>query len=204
MELRDYILMLRQSLAIMIGLPLIFTLAAIAWATARPVEYQAIAALTVDKPAVQNVSDQYQYDKYYALQASGLYADTLGSWTRTPSMAQEAYRAAGLSVPDIAPEKLGKIFNASRRPISSLLITIVQPDRQQAERLVKGAVAVIEAKAAAQKQDSDPSEFFVIINDGVTVGALKTDPILSAITGLIAGLVLALTLSFFRAYLRGK
>ena len=72
---------------------LIPTILAVSFAATRPVSYTTSIAFTVNRINKQDVKE-YQYDGYYALQASDLLSETVVSWFLTPSVIVEMYDAA--------------------------------------------------------------------------------------------------------------
>ena len=59
-----------------------------------PAKYDASVALNVIRVNREETGD-YQYDGFYAIQASNLFAETIVSWLETPAVVKEIYEQSG-------------------------------------------------------------------------------------------------------------
>lgn len=203
MELRDYLKIINQSIAVIISLFIIGSLAGYLWAKKQPIKYETSASAVVDKPSTAAAAgDTYRYDKYYALQASGLFADSLAAWLSSPSGVYEAYEKAGLPVPDISLKKLSQTFRVNREPTSSLVVSIVDTDQLRGEKLANAAISAMEEQLIAQRSDEDPDQFFTLAKNQVVSGKVKVNPAVNLVLGALGGLILGLIYAFGRAYLK--
>lgn len=206
MELRDYLQIIFRSLGILIATTLIAGILGYLWAKSQPVRYEASATIVVDKPslaAAQGAGD-YRYDKYYAQEASAMYADTLTSWLASPGTVREIHEKAGLKTPDVSLAKLRKIFRASREPSTGVVIASTREDADSAQRLVSTAVTLLDERTAAQRSDDDPDQYFVLEKDEIITTKVEQEPLLNALVAAIGGLILGLIFVFLRAYMKQK
>lgn len=204
MELRDYLKIIGRSWPLIIGTTLVITLLVVAWSVLQPVKYESAATLVVNKPNTvpQRAANYFQYDKYYSIQASSLYADTLTAWLSSPSTSKEIYEKAGLPVPEVSLKKLGRIFKPRRLPPVTLGVTVIDTDRDKAERLVNAAVAIMEQKTEEQRKGDDPDHYFTLISSPAVTAEARQDLLLNTIIGLVGGLLAGLVAAFLKEYLR--
>lgn len=203
MELKDYFKIIKQSLAVIIALFVLGGLGGYLWAKKQPIKYETSASAVVDKPSTAAAAGEtYRYDKYYALQASGLFADSLAAWLSSPSGVHEAYEKAGLPVPEISLKKLSQTFRVNREPTSSLVVSIVDTDQSRSEKLANAAMSALEEQLTAQRSDEDPDQFFTLAKNQVVTGKVKASPAVNSVLGALGGLILGLIYAFGRAYLK--
>lgn len=204
MELRDYLKIIGKSWSFVLGITAITAILVGIWSVMQPVKYEASVTVAVSKPNTvpQRGANYYQYDKYYSIQASSLYADTLAAWLSSPSTAEEIFEEAGLPVPNVNLRKLGRIFKPRRLPPVSLNITASDRDKSKSEKLVNASVAILEARTTAQNKSDDPEHHFSLIKDKTVVAENRQDLTLNLAIGLLAGLLIGLMAAFLRDYLK--
>lgn len=204
MELRDYLKILGRSWGLILTLTILVTAATIIWTKVTPVKYDSSVTMVVNKPNTvpQRTANYFQYDKYYSIQASSLFADTLTAWLSSPSTAKEIYEKAGLEVPDVSLKKLGKIFKPRRLPPVTIGITVTDKDKDRAEKLVKAAAAIMDEKTTQQHEGDDPDHYFTLISGPVATAQNKPDMAVNIILGVLGGLILSLVIVYVREYLK--
>lgn len=204
MELRDYLKILGQSWLSIALITLIVAVLTAVWSVAQPIKYESAITMMVNKPNTvpQRSANYFQYDKYYSIQASSLFADTLTAWLSSPSTAKEIYEKAGLTVPNVNLKKLGRIFKPRRMPPVALSVTVTDQDLDKAEKLVNAAADVLEEKTEQQRKGDDPDHYFTLISGSVVTAEAKPDLLLNTLIGLVGGFILGLIVAFLRAYLR--
>jgi len=204
MELRDYLKIIGRSWGIIAGITIVVMILVGIWSVAQPLKYDASIAVAVNKPNVvpQRGASYFQYDKYYSIQASSLYADTLTAWLSSPSTAKAVFEKAGLPVPNVNLRKLGRIFKPRRLPPVSLIVTYTDVDKDKAEKLVNASVAVLQDRADQQRKNDDPDQYFTLLTDSTVVAENKQDLALNLVIALVGGLILGLIAAFLREYLR--
>lgn len=204
MELKDYLKIITSSWSFILGVTVVTTLVFTIWSIMQPLRYDASNTIVVHKPdqVAQKTAAFYQYDKYYSIQASSLYADILASWLASPDTAKEIFEQADYPVPDVSLKKLTKIFKPRRQPPVTISVTIRDQDKEKAERLVNGAIEVLKNKVTLQQSNEVVGENFAIFNGKTIVVPARVDLLLNMVLGLIAGLLLGFTAAFTRQYLR--
>lgn len=204
MELKDYLKIVGRSWASIITITLVIGLATLVWSFMLPVKYESAVTVAVNKPnpVPQRAAQFYQYDKFYSIQASSLFADTLTAWLSSPGTTKEIFEKAALPVPEVSLRKLGKIFKPRRLPPVTLGITVIDRDKEKAERLVRAAVSVIDDKTAESRKNDDPDHFFTIIAGPIVTAENRPDININTLIGLIGGWLAGLVYVFIREYLR--
>jgi capsular polysaccharide biosynthesis protein len=204
MELRDYFKIIGKYWLTIVGVTVVITGLTVAWSVMQPVKYESSITVAVNKPNTvpQRTAAYFQYDKYYSIQASSLYADTLSAWLSSAGTTKEIYEKAGYPVPDISIKKLGREFRPRRLPPVTLSISVVNTDRAKAEKLATAAGDVLEARTEEQRRGDDPDHYFTLISDPAVTAEVRQDLALNTLIGLVAGLILGFILAFLRDYLR--
>lgn len=200
MELSLYWQIIKDRLKLIVTVLLIVWLGTAGYIVSQPTKYEASVTIAVNKPnpvSAREVS-YFQYDKYYSLQASSLYADTLAAWLASPGTAQEIFQTAELPVPNISLKKLAKIFKPRRLPQVTLVVNVSDQDPERATRLIKAVVTTMNRKTAESQQNDNSDNYFNLLADTPVVAKVKTDyPLtiaISTLAGLIIGLSLAISL----------
>jgi capsular polysaccharide biosynthesis protein len=204
MELKDYLRIIGRSWSLILGITAIVAILTILWSVLQPVKYESSQTLVVTKPNTvpQRAASYYQYDKYYSLQASSLYADTLASWLADPGTAKDIFEKAGYPVPAVNLRKLSRIFKPQQYPPVTLRVTAKDQDRNKAEKLVKTAAKVASDKTDQQNKGDDPDHYFAIIAGSPVTVQVKQDMPINGLLGLIAGLIIGSMTAFLKDYLR--
>ena len=174
----------------LIGLVLGLALAAV-W----PKTTAVALAFTVDQRKRQ-VTVDYTYDGYYALEASQLFTDTLISWFGTPSTAAEMYAAAGLPLPPGGANTAAADFRMKR--LSSQVVTarFPAPDAASGRALALAAAKVVETKTAELGRDAQGDSLFAVTATEPTVTTVKMPLATSGLAGLALGVLAAYVLWF--------
>jgi capsular polysaccharide biosynthesis protein len=204
MELKDYLKIIGKSWATIFGIAAIVTILVTIWTMIQPLRYDASNTIVVNKPdpVSQRDASYYQYDKYYAIQASSLYSDTLAAWLSSPDTAKEIYEKAGYPVPDVTIKKLAKIFKPRQQPPVTVSVTIRDQDKDKAERLVNAAVDVLKSKVDQQHASDAQGDHFEIFNGKTIVLPAREDLLLNMVIGAVAGLIVGFMTAFLKEYLR--
>lgn len=206
MELRDYLKIITKSWSTVLAFTLAFAILVAVWSVMQPIKYEAGVTIVVNKPSTvpQRSADYFQYDKYYSIQASSLFADTLTAWLSSAGTAKEIFETANLPVPDVSLRKLGRIFKPRRQPPVTLTITVKDVDRARAEKLVKAAVAVLEERTAEARKNDDPDHYFALIAGPSVIAEVRQDILLNSLIGALAGLTIGTVAVFLREYLKRR
>lgn len=204
MELKDYLKIIGKSWTTIFGIAALVTILITIWTMIQPLKYDASNTIVVNKPdpVSQRTATYYQYDKYYSIQASSLYSDTLAAWLSSPDTAKEIYEKADYPVPDVSLKKLAKIFKPRQQPPVTVSVTIRDQDKDKAEKLVNASIDVLKTKVAQQHASDAQGDYFEVFNGKTIVLPARQDLLLNMVIGAVAGLILGFMTAFLREYLR--
>ena len=181
---------------------LIPTVLAVSFAATRPVSYTTSISFTVNRINKQDVKE-YQYDGYYALQASDLFTETVVSWFLTPSVIVEMYDAAGVpaNVQDLS--SLTARFKIKKYSSQNLGVTFTSFTESDAEKLATAVVQTVEHKASLLNQTADRKALFEAVGSKpVTVERSRQIPLVG-IVGFVLGVFLSVLITGLLGSLRG-
>lgn len=182
---------------------LIPTVLAVSFAATRPVSYSTSIAFTVNRINKQDVKE-YQYDGYYALQASDLFTETVVSWFLTPSVIVEMYDAADVpaNVRDLS--SLTARFKIKKYSSQNLGVTFTSSSQSDAEKLAAAVVKTVEYKASQLNQSADRKALFEVVGSKPVTVERSRQVSLAGIVGFILGAFLAVLITGLLGALRGN
>lgn len=126
---------------------------------------------------------EYQFDGYYALQATDLFAATLARWATTSEVIVAAYSAAGIDSPTDDPRALGRSVAAVKSAPQLVEVTVRGKQRDEVERLAVGLRRVMEQNVARYHDEGIPALHFRVVATEPWVGTtrLSASVIVSAV-----------------------
>lgn len=201
MELRDYIHVYWKQRWIIIGLVLVACVTAAVVAQTRPIQTGVSVSYAINRTN-RVATTQYEYDGYYALQASDLFAQTVVSWFSTPSFLQEVYQQANLDPEIQSLNSLPSRFSVRKYSAQNIVVRFNERNEERAKGVAQYLGSVMEKKAESLNQSSDGKSLFAIVA-GVPVIA-PARPNMALILGVTAVLSFALGLFYAaaRQYMR--
>lgn len=201
MELRDYLKVYWKQRVMIIGLVIVACVAAAAIVTTRPVQTGVSVSYAINRTN-RVATTQYEYDGYYALQASDLFAQTVVSWFSTPSFLQEVYEQAKLDPEIKSINSLPSRFSVRKYSAQNIVVRYNERNEERARGVAKQLAITLEQKAESLNKMSDGKALFAIVNGTPVVAPAK--PNLALIIGVTAVLSFALGLFIAAAkqYLR--
>ncbi len=168
-------------------------LAAFIFASTRPDTYATSIAFTVNRINKQTTAE-YQFDGYYALQASDLFSDTVLSWFLTPSVIVQIYERANVDpkVEDLT--KLTARFNIKKFSSQNLVLRYSTGTSSEAEALAKSIISTVEERAAELNQTADRKALFEVIGEKPVTAKQGKQQFLATAVGFIFGAFIAVLL----------
>ncbi|MEK7518326.1 MAG: hypothetical protein AAB549_00155, partial [Patescibacteria group bacterium] len=147
---------------------------------------------------------EYQYDGYYALQASDLLSETVVSWFLTPSVIVEMYDAADVPANVTDFSSLTARFKIKKYSSQNLGVTFTSSSPSDAQKLAAAVVKTVEYKASQLNQSADRKALFEVLGSKpVTVERSRQVPLVG-IVGFILGAFLAVLITGLLGALRGQ
>ncbi|MBI3956774.1 MAG: hypothetical protein HY340_02185 [Candidatus Kerfeldbacteria bacterium] len=202
MNAQSPVILLRQSRIFLILFVIVATVAtAVFSATAEP-QHATSLSITVNRVHRQATQD-YQYDGYYAIQASDLFSQTILSWFLTPSALLEFYQRAEVD-PQI--DSLGGLtgrFKARKFSAQNIVVQFSDPNRDNAEKLAKAIGAVVKERGESLNKDSDGENIFEVLPAAPVIVETRPSVALNSVVAFIASAIIAFVLVAARRYLGG-
>ncbi|MFH1172897.1 MAG: Wzz/FepE/Etk N-terminal domain-containing protein [bacterium] len=201
MELKDYLRVLNKQKGMVIFLTILITLFAFIFAYFQPTVYDTSIAFTVNRTAKQQTAD-YQYDGYYAIQASNLFAQTIMSWLMTPSVLLEIYNQAGVD-PNIGYlDKFASRFQTKKLSSQSVAVRFKERDEATADKIARSIINVMETKAVDLNQTSEGDSLFKVVGSNPVIVPYKPDVLTVSLIGLAVGFLFSCFLSYVIYYFK--
>ncbi len=173
--------------------------AALIFSFVRPVYFDTSISFSINRINQQTTQD-YQFDGYYAIQASDLFSQTVMSWFMTPSVLLEIYGQAGID-PDISSiEEISSRFRTRKYSPQNIVVQYQERDHATADKIAQAIISTVEEKSTAANQTSDQQAFFEVVGATPVIVENKPDPIINTAIGLVAGFIIATVAVYFIEY----
>ncbi len=186
---------------IIVVIAVVAMVAAAVWSYVKPVEYDVSIAFSINRINKQETAD-YQYDGYYAIQASDLFSQTVMSWMMTPSVLLEMYELAGIDPQITTTENFTSRFKVKKFSSQNIAVRFSERDEDTAQKIAAAITQIVEGKASAAIQTSDNKAFFEVIGAKPLIVETKPMVLLNMIIGLVGGLLIATSTVYAVEYLR--
>lgn len=201
MELRDYIKVYWSQRRMIAAIVIVCVGTAIAVAATRPERSGVSVSFAINRINKESTS-QYQYDGYYALQASDLFAQTVVSWFSTPSVLREVYQQANIDPEIQSVNSLPARFSVRKYSAQNIVVRYTETNNDRATKVADGMKMLMESKAAKLNQTSDGKALFEIVAGAPVIAPAKANVPLVAAVALVLSLALGLFVAAARHYLR--
>lgn len=201
MELRDYFKIYWAQRWFIVAIVLIATVTTYVLVATRPVRSGVSTSFAVNR-INKEVTPDYQYDGYYALQAADLFAQTVVSWFRTPAVLQEMYQRANLDPEIQSVDSLPTRFRVKKYSAQNIVVRFSESTNDRAKRLSVAMGEVLTARAEELNQTADNKSLFAIAASKPVIAPDQLNPWLYAAAAFVLSGGLALLMAAFRHYLR--
>lgn len=202
MELKDYLKIISQKFWILVVVTIIAGAATYLFSVMIPTSYDGVAYINVAVKS-QNQGDYYQYDNYYSIQASSLFADTIALWLQDPANASQIYKEAGIDLSKYSLKNLQKLFQIKRKPPATVVITLNNSDKDKTEFLIARTINLVESQTK-KWADEELVKNAEAVTSAPVVLEHKMPILLNTILGLIGGFILGLAVVFLAESLNKK
>lgn len=203
MDLKDYLKILNRHKGIIVVLTVLITFLVFLYAYLQPVVYDTSISFTINRTAKQKTAD-YQYDGYYAIQASNLFAQTIMSWLMTPAFVLEVYQEAGVAPAVQSLDKLGSHFTSQRLSPQNVVVRFKEKDEATAKKIGRALIDKVEKKSNEINKTSEGDSLFNVVGYEPVVAPYKPDIKLVTVIGLIVGLLLSCFLVYVVEYFKSS
>ncbi len=197
MGLEELLRFLRRSGAIVLGTAVFVAAVAGLTAMTRPAGVEASIAFAVNRINRETTPD-FQYDGYYALQASDLYAQTVVSWFSTPAVVRDIYAKANL------PTDLGTLgayaakFQTKKYSAQNIVVRFTEQDEPTAAKLAAAVIAALRDRTATLNETADRKSLFEIVASDPVIAPRRPPVATVTVLGGLAGVLLGLFLASLR------
>ncbi len=182
-----------------VALAVIGAVVAVIVAQFSPVTYKTSISFGINRINIKETGD-YQYDGYYAIQASDLFAKTVVSWFLTPSVLLEMYDRAGID-PDISSlDQFTGRFKTRQYSAQNVVVTFNERTQEVADTISGAIIAVVEERAAAANQTAESAPLFEVRGSSPVIVDQRPNAPFSAAAGAAAGIVVGfIVIEFVRS-----
>lgn len=201
MELREYLKLLKRRIILVFFLALLAGAAGFIFSYFKPLSYDASVSFAVNRINAEETPD-YQFDGYYAIQASDLVSQTLVSWFATPSVVLEIYEKAGLKPEYNSLEEFATFFTTKKYSSQNIGVKFNEKNSDKARAIAMATIEVIGQKVKELNKNARSDALFEAVASTPVIVEKKPNLILNIIIGIIAGLGLGFFLVYFIHYLK--
>lgn len=201
MELRDYIKVYWNQRWLIALIVLVTTGVALVVAGTRPERTGVSVSFAINRTN-REVTTQYQYDGYYALQAADLFAQTVVSWFSTPSVLLEVYQQGNIDPAIQSINSLPARFSVRKYSAQNIVVKYTESDTTRAEKVAASMKTVMESKASKLNQTSDGKSLFEIVGGTPVIAPSKPNLGLIAAVAVVLSFAVGLFVAATRHYLR--
>lgn len=200
MELKEYIKTIKKNLKLILIIGIVTAVSAFLFSLMRPVKYETSLSLTVIKDKTQ-LTDDFKYDDYYALQSGGIIADSTEQWLKSPEVVNAIYQRSQINYEFKDIKSYAKKFTAKKMSPQYVEVKFKSDTKGEAEKISAAIAEVINAKVEKLKESNGQEVSFLVNGENPIIIENKPDTILNLIIGLISGLALGIFVVFLRRYL---
>ncbi len=154
-----------------------------------PQGVEAVQTFTIPIPQ-RPPSDTYEYDGYYALQATDLFSQTLAGWLTAPDFVAKIFRAARIPQERLSVRRLAQVFTVRR--LSGQLVELrlhARSESEAQEMLEAIRDAVRERTVRFNEEGQSTVKFRVATNEPLLVPVQRSIPLRALIAAVVTFIV---------------
>lgn len=201
MEFLEIILSFKEKWRLIFILTFINAILFAAFAYFWPTSYKASVTMYVQR-IPEKTSNVYTYDGYYAGQAAENYTDTVKGLVGTLDIIQRAAEISSLSTAADNLKVLAKHISVLKSAPQLVEVIVTLNNKEQARSFSLSLAQAASERAGLLNQDGDKYLNINIVNPNPIVEAVRFDPVIFALAGLLFGFIFSLTVVSFRNYLK--
>ncbi len=203
MELKDYVKIIGLRFWLFVLVVIVTMLGAYFFTVSQPEAFDGSAVIYVNKKSDQPEAGDFEYDKYYAIQASSLMANTIVNWLADPSNVIKIYDNANLDLPTEKLNKLAKVINVKKSDPAAIKVTASSTNESNVYNLISSTKDFTEKRLNSDIVNGSAENFYLTFSD-ITVLRRQKSVVMNTFIGLISGIVLGLALVFLVEYFNPK
>lgn len=209
MEFKKYLKILKNYFGFILIFTIITCIAACFGSIYKAPIYEGRITLMIS-PVPKDVGEQppfYEYDGYYAIQSSQLFANTVSGWLTSPDIIKSIYQEANLDLETKSIEELRERIRTTIKSTQSQnnLVDAVFMAKSNSElKKISDATYNILSQKVEQFNLSTGNKITYRIEKLGEPAVVKIIPnvILNTILGVIAGIILSIILAFLAHYFK--
>lgn len=201
MELKEYIKIIKNNLKLIFVTALITSFSAFLFSSLQPVKYETSLSLFLSKDKSQ-MTDDFKYDGYYALETSGIIADSIVQWIKSPELVNSVYQKAQIDGNFKNLKSYAKKITAKKMSPQYIEVKFETNNIDQADKISTAIIDKINNKIQSIKKDSEGEIAFLISNENPITIKREQNIFLNSIIGLISGIILGIFFVFFKRYFK--
>lgn len=186
-----------------VSITLVATAAAFIFSYVTPAYYDTSLSFSINRINRQE-TPQYQYDGYYAIQASDLFSQTVMSWFMTPSVLLEIYDKAKIDPQISSIEMLTSRFKTKQFSPQNIVVRYKERDHETAAKIAAAIGDVIEANATVANQTADQKALFEVVGAKPVIVERKPIIWLNTLIGFVGGFILSILAVYVIGYFRDE
>ncbi|MFH1750005.1 MAG: hypothetical protein ABH837_03915 [bacterium] len=209
MEFKKYLIILKNYFGFILIFTIIAGLTAYLGSIYKPVIYEGETTLLISpvpKSSIEN-PDYYEFDGFYAIQSSQLFANTVSGWLSSPDIVKSIYQEANLDLETKNIEELRERIKTSVKSTQSQnnLVDAVFKAKSNLElKKISDATYNVLSQRVEQFNKSTGNKITYRIDKLGEPIVVKIIPnvTLNTILGVIAGIILSIILAFLAHYFK--
>jgi len=174
---------------------------AIAFSLIKAPYFDTSLSFSINRVNHQNTAE-YEYDGYYAIQASDLFSQTVMSWFMTPSVLLEIYESAGIDPQISSLEEISSRFKTKKYSPQNIVVRYKERDYDTADKIATAITTTIQNKAKLSNKTSDDEALFEVIGTNPVIVERVPNLWLNTLIGLLIGLIFGSLLAYTIEYLK--
>ncbi len=209
MEFSKYLNILKKYFGLIIAITVIAGIAAYLGSIYKPIVYEGETTFLVSpvpKSLIEN-PNYYEFDGFYAIQSSQLFANTVSGWLSSPDIVKSIYKEAGLDLKIKNIDELRERIKTSVKSTQSQnnLVDSVFKAKSNAElkKISDATYKVLSQRVEQFNQSTGNKIVYKIdkLSESVVV-RITADTTLNTILGLVAGFVFSIIFIFLLHYFK--
>lgn len=191
MELKEYFLIIKKQFKLFLTISGLILAGGLAYLFFRPISFDISLTLNITRSGAQ-VSQNYQYDDFYRLQADEKFAETVVEWLKSPKIEEDIYANSGVDTEGFDLKKLASSILAEKRSAQIVAVSFSAPDQKMAKSIALSVSKVISQNIQNLNQNQKEATWFEVVPNDPVIRLHKINPLAVAIL-----FVVAIFLAFF-------
>jgi capsular polysaccharide biosynthesis protein len=201
MNTNEHTTLIKKYFWLIVVVTLLVGVSTFIWSKMTPTIYRTSISFAVNRINKQDTAE-YQFDGYYAIQASDLFSQTVVSWFYTPSFILEVYDTAGVTPKIETLEKFTAQFKTKKYSAQNIVVTYPERDRDTAEKIANGIADNLSQRTQELNKSSDQKALFEVVGSKPVIVEQSSNTATKTVLGLLVGFVAALGFIYLVRYFR--